>query len=189
MTPTKELTYERFEGEEAAGQLDTFIAAYEEVYEEPPYSEGPSDVAEFISHYQVHAQRAGMRLIIARDGDEVVGFTYGYLLPADSSWWANVQEDLAEDFTREDGSRTWVILELAVRKPWRRLGVAARLHALLLDGLDVERVTLTVRPEPEAVAAQSAYAAWGYREVGLSHPWEEAPFYTAMVLDLPKREA
>ncbi|MFD5728446.1 GNAT family N-acetyltransferase [Streptomyces sp. NPDC058368] len=189
MTPTKELAYERFEGQEAARQLDTFIAAYEEVYEEPPYSEGPSDVAEFISHYQVHAQRDGMRLVIARDGDEVVGFTYGYLLPADSPWWANVQEDLPEDFTREDGSRTWVILELAVRKPWRRLGIAARLHTLLLNGLDVERVTLTVRPEPEAAAAQSAYSAWGYREVGLSHPWEEAPFYTAMVLDLPPGEA
>jgi hypothetical protein len=46
------------------------------------------------------------------------------------------------------------------------------------------RATLTVRPEPEAKAAQTAYAAWGYREVGLSHPWPEAPFYTAMVLDL-----
>ncbi|BBA98380.1 putative acetyltransferase [Actinacidiphila reveromycinica] len=180
-----ELTYETFEAEEAAGQLDTFLAAYEEVYEEPPYREGPSDVAEFIQHYQVHAKRAGMRLIIARDGDEVVGFTYGYLLPADSSWWANIQDaDLSEDFTRETGTRTWVILELAVRKAWRRLGIAKTLHALLLHGLDVERVTLTVRPEPEAKAAQSAYAAWGYREVGLSHPWEEAPFYTAMVLNL-----
>ncbi|MFJ7631028.1 hypothetical protein ACIQZN_31585 [Streptomyces sp. NPDC097595] len=75
MTPTKELAYERFEGQEAARQLDVFIAAYEEVYEEPPYREGPSEVAEFISHYQIYAQRARMRLIIARDGDEVVGFT------------------------------------------------------------------------------------------------------------------
>ena len=183
MTPS-ELAYDRFEGKEAASQLDTFIAAYEEVYAEPPYREGPSDIAEFIEHYQVHAQRDGMRLVLARDGDRVVGFTYGYLLPADSPWWANVQEDLPEDFVQENGTRTWVILELAVRKAWRRLGVAANLHTLLLDGLGVERVTLTVRPEPEAKAAQSAYAKWGYREVGLSHPWDEAPFYTAMVLDL-----
>ncbi|MFF2650402.1 GNAT family N-acetyltransferase [Streptomyces sp. NPDC058045] len=186
MTQTA-VTYECFEGQEAAGQLDTFIAAYEEVYEEPPYREGPSDVAEFIAHYQVHARRAGMRLVIAWDGDEVVGFTYGYLLPADSSWWANVQEDLPEHFTREDGRRTWVILELAVRKQWRRLGIATALHSRLLEGLDIERVTLTVRPEPEAKAAQSAYVNWGYREVGLTHPWEEAPFYTAMVFDLPER--
>lgn len=182
-----EMTYERYEGKEAVAQLDTFLSAYEEVYADPPYGEGPSDIAEFIEHYQVHAQRPGMRLVIARDGDEVAGFTYGYLLPSDSQWWANVRAPLPDDFTREDGTRTLVILELAVRKAWRRQGVAATLHALLIDGLAVERVTLTVRPEPEAEAAQLAYAKWGYREVGLSHPWEEAPFYTAMVLDLAPR--
>jgi GNAT superfamily N-acetyltransferase len=177
------LTYELYESQEAADQLDAFLAAYEEIYAEPPYCEGPSDVAAFIEHFYAHTERAGMRLVLARHGDEVVGFTYGYLLPASSPWWSNVQEDLSEEFVREDGARTWVILELAVRQKWRRRGVAARLHDRLLDGLQVERVTLTVRPEPEAHAAQSAYAAWGYQQVGMSHPWDEAPFYTAMVLD------
>lgn len=182
---TATLTYDRYHGTDASRQLDAFIAAYEEVYAEPPYSEGPRDVAQFIGHYQAHVQRSGMRLVLARDEEgQVVGFTYGYLLPADSPWWKNVQRPLNEAFTREDGTRTYVILELAVRAAWRRRGIAAALHTQLLDGLDVERVTLTVRPEPEAAAAQSAYAAWGYREVGLSHPWDEAPFYTAMVLDL-----
>lgn len=182
-----EVTYERFDGQQtAAAQLDAFLPTYEEVYAEPPYSEGPSDVAAFIDSFLIHVQRPGMRLVLARDGDEVVGFAYGYLLAPDTAWWSNIQEPLPEDFTREDGARTWVILELAVRKPWRRRGIAARLHAELLDGLGVERVTLTVRPEPEAAAAQSAYATWGYRRVGLSHPWEEAPFYDAMVLKLDR---
>ncbi|MEU8543018.1 GNAT family N-acetyltransferase [Streptomyces sp. NPDC048717] len=180
-----ELTYERYEGEEAAGQLDAFLPAYEEVYADPPYSEGPSDVAAFIEHYLVHVRRKGMRLVIARDDQtNVIGFTYGYLLPADSPWWSNVDANLADDFTREDGTRTWVILELAVRAPWRRRGIAAALHTALLDGLNVERVTLTVRPEPEAAPAQAAYKAWGYRSVGVSHPWEEAPYYRTMILDL-----
>lgn len=180
-----EVTYERFDGPEAAGALDVFLPVYEEVYAEPPYSEGPSDVAQFIEHYLVHVQRAGMRLVIARDGENVIGFTYGYLLPADTRWWSNVDSELSADFTREDGgARTWVILELAVRRPWRRRGIAAALHAALLDGLDVERVTLTVRPEPEAAPAQAAYAAWGYRAVGTSHPWEDAPLYKAMLLEI-----
>ncbi|MEU2393630.1 GNAT family N-acetyltransferase [Streptomyces sp. NPDC007369] len=179
-----EVTYERFDGQEAAGALDVFLPAYEEVYAEPPYSEGPSDVAQFIDHYLRHVQRAGMRLVVARDGADVIGFTYGYLLPADTGWWSNVDRELPADFTREDGARTWVILELAVRKPWRRRGIAAALHAALLDGLGVERVTLTVRPEPEAAPARMAYAAWGYQAVGTSHPWEGAPFYKAMVLEV-----
>lgn len=184
---TAGVTYERYDGEEAARpQLDAFLPVYEEVYADPPYNEGPSDVAAFIESYIVHAQRRGMRLVLARDGDEIVGFTYGYLLPADTGWWSSVQDPLPEDFVREDGERTWVILELAVRKPWRRRGIAAGLHAALLDGLTVERATLTVRPEADAAPARAAYAAWGYRRVGLSHPWPEAPFYDAMVLQLQR---
>ncbi|WP_053700516.1 GNAT family N-acetyltransferase [Streptomyces sp. NRRL F-5755] len=181
MTPT----FQRYEGQEAAQQLDAFLPAYEEVYAEPPYCETPRDVKDFIERYQVQTQRPGMRLVLARDDDEVVGFAFGYLLAADTRWWQNLQKPLPEDFTREDGHRTYVIIELAVRSPWRRRGIAAGLHAHLLDGLDAERVTLTVRPEPEAAPAQAAYAAWGYRTVGVSHPWEDAPYYDAMVLELP----
>ena len=184
-----EVTYERHEGAQAAAQLDTFLPAYEEVYAEPPYSEGPSDVAQFIEHYLAHTKRPGMRLVLAHDGQEVVGFTYGFLLPAETGWWTSVDRELPDDFVREDGTRTWAIIELAVRKPWRRRGIAAALHAALLEGLRVERVTLTVRPEPEAAPAQSAYATWGYRSVGVAHPWEEAPFYTAMVLELASQTA
>ena len=182
---TNAITYHRYNNGEAAGQLDAFIPAYEEVYAEPPYSEGPRDVAEFIEHYGAQTGRPGMELVLAQDGAEVVGFTYGYYLDADTRWWRNIQDvELPNDFTHETGTRSFVIIELAVRKAWRRRGIAAGLHAQLLDGVDAERVTLTVRPEPEATAAQAAYAAWGYRPVGTSHPWPEAPFYTCMVREL-----
>ncbi|WP_327189323.1 GNAT family N-acetyltransferase [Streptomyces xinghaiensis] len=180
----REVTFERYAGQEAAGQLDAFLPAYEEVYAEPPYCEGPQDVAEFADRYRTQTGRPGMRLVLARDAEEVVGFTFGYLLPPDTGWWKNLLEPLPAEFTRESGERTFVIIELAVRKPWRRRGIAAGLHRVLLDGLGAERVTLTMRPEPEAAPAQSAYAAWGYRKVGVSHPWEDAPYYDAMVLDL-----
>lgn len=182
-----DVTFELYQGQKAAGQLDAFLAVYEEVYADPPYSEGPRDVKEFIDRYQAQAQRPGMRLVLARSGeDEIVGFAFGFLLSADTGWWQSLQEPLPADFTREDGTRTYAIIELAVRKPWRRQGIAARLHARLLDGLSVDRVTLTMRPEPEATPAQSAYATWGYQKVGISHPWDEAPFYDAMVLELPR---
>lgn len=185
-----EVTYERHEAAEAGRRLTAFLPAYEEVYAEPPYREGPSDVAEFMEHYQAHARRPGMRLVLARGAGQVVGFAYGYLLAADTRWWRNLQDaKLPETCTREDGRRTFVIIELAVRKPWRRRGIAAGLHARLLEGVDAQRVTLTVRPEPEAAPARSAYAAWGYRKVGVSRPWGGAPIYDCMVRDLPPSRA
>ncbi len=119
------------------------------MYAEPPYGEGPRDVAEFAEHFRAHVRRSGFRLVPARDGD--------------------------------DGRRTFAVIELAVRQAWRRRRIAAALHARLLDGLDVERVTLTVRPEPEAGPARAAYAAWGYRKAGVSRPWDGAPLYDCML--------
>ncbi|MET9143338.1 hypothetical protein [Streptomyces sp. NPDC004042] len=46
-----DVVFHRYEGTAAAGQLDAFLSAYAEVYAEPPYLEGPRDVAEFVEHY------------------------------------------------------------------------------------------------------------------------------------------
>ncbi|MGW2989339.1 hypothetical protein [Streptomyces goshikiensis] len=83
----------------------------------PPYGEGPSDVRQFIDHYLLHAERPGMRLVIAREGEEVIGFTYGHHLPANTGWWGNVDRPLPADFTHEDGTRTWVILDWPSASP------------------------------------------------------------------------
>lgn len=72
----------------------------------------------------------------------------GYRLPADARWWKNLLEPRPEAFTREGGERTYVIIELDVRNPWRRRRIAAAVHAHLLEGLPVERITLTMRPGP-----------------------------------------
>jgi GNAT superfamily N-acetyltransferase len=151
---------------------------------EPPYNEGPRDIAEFIERFQRQALRPGFRVVAARWGGSPVGFAFGYLLPSDTRWWAGALSPLPAEFTAEDGKRTFVIIELAVRRPWRRQGVAAQMHAGLLDGLKAGRATLTMRPEPEAAPAQAAYAKWGYRTVGQLRPWDEAPVYDAMVVDL-----
>ncbi|EFL22443.1 putative acetyltransferase [Streptomyces himastatinicus ATCC 53653] len=178
------VTYEVWTGSEAESHLDTFLPAHKEVFAEPPYCEGPKEVADFIDLFHIQAKRPGFRVAVARDGAEIAGFSFGYQLPMNSQWWSGLLEPMPEDFTRETNERTFAIIELAVRKPWRRQGIAAGLHTRILDGLPVERVTLTMLPDPEAAAAHRAYAAWGYRRIGKSRPWDEAPLYEAMVLDL-----
>ncbi|AUH41470.1 GNAT family N-acetyltransferase [Streptomyces sp. CMB-StM0423] len=180
-----EVTVQCYDGAAAAEKLETFLPAYREVYAEPPYCEGPEDVAGFAELFAIQSGRPGFRVALAVDGrEEVVGFAYGFRLPPDTGWWRNLLRPPPAEFTAEDGQRTFAVIELAVRKPWRRQGVARRLHAALLDGLAVERVTLTVRPEPEAAPAQAAYGSWGYRKLGKSQPATTAPVYEAMVLQL-----
>jgi GNAT superfamily N-acetyltransferase len=174
----------RRDGLEAGDQLDEILPLYEEIYAEPPYCEGPREVGDFLDRFRKELNLPGFRLVTAREEGHSVGFTFGFRLSPDTSWWDGLLQPRPAEFTRETGERTFVIIELAVRKPWRRQGIARRLHAELLDGLDVERVTLTMRPEPEAAPAQAAYASWGYVKVGQSQPWDEAPVYDAMVLNL-----
>lgn len=89
---------------------------------------------------------------------------------------------MTDELRREDGHGTFGLMEPAVRAPWRRQGVACRLHqAVLADGTE-ERVLLNARPDVEA--AQAAYRSWGYRKVGEAHPWEGADLHDVMVLDL-----
>ncbi|MFI2645592.1 GNAT family N-acetyltransferase [Streptomyces sp. NPDC018610] len=176
------VVFERLErSEEAVKRLEAVVPVYREVYAEPPYREGPRDAAGFLLRARRQATRSGFRLVVARDDDELVGFSAGYWLPADTGWWRAVQEPLPGAFVQESGRRTFNVAELAVRKAWRRRGIAAELHRRLISGLEAERVTLTVRPEPEAAPARAAYAAWGYRKVGRARYGDGSPAYDVLV--------
>jgi ribosomal protein S18 acetylase RimI-like enzyme len=83
---------------------------------------------------------------------------------------------------REDGQRTFGLVELAVRPPWRGRGTARRLHDVLLEGRAAERVILNVHPDSKA--APAAYRSWGYRQVAETRPGERADLHCVMLLDL-----
>lgn len=169
--------------EQTARLLDEIAPLYEEVYAEAPYHEGPRDLAQFLERYGSEHKVRGFRLATARDEHGLSAFAYGLPLSSSTSWWDGfLDTTLADDFTREDGRRTFVIMELAVRAPYRRHGLARALHAALMDDNPAERVTLDVRPEAEP--ATTLYAALGYRLVGHTRPWNDAPTYQCMIRDL-----
>lgn len=179
------ITVERWEGLECAVHLDVVLPMYKEIWVEPPYREGPKEIAEFLDRFAQEIFLPRARLVVARCGDLPVGYAFGYPLPADTGWWKAMEGETTAEFVAETGERTLGIVELAVRAGWRRQGVAARMHTHLLEGLGVERVTLAVRPEPEAAPAHAAYAAWGYRQVGSWRPADDAPASHIMLLNLP----
>lgn len=183
---TGTIIVQRCQTPQAAEQLDALLPVYEEVYAEPPYREGPREAEEFLNQLFQQLRRPGFRLVTATTGGRIIGFSFGLLLPADTQWWADELEPLPAEFTRETGQRTFAIIELAVRAPYRRQSIGSRLHTALIDGLTAERVTLAVRPEPDAAPARAAYAAWGYRKVGRAQPSDGAPVYNTMVLELTR---
>ncbi|WP_369182951.1 GNAT family N-acetyltransferase [Streptomyces sp. Y1] len=69
-----------------------------------------------------------------------------------------------------------MVRELAVAPECRRRGLGRGLHAAVIEGAEVDRITLAVRPEAEA--AVRMYEALGYRDVGDMTPsWDGVPVH------------
>jgi GNAT superfamily N-acetyltransferase len=118
--------------------------------------------------------------VTGRADDDLVGYAYGFPLGPATRWWHGWIGDPPAGFTTEDGQRTWAVSEIMVREPWRRQGIARRLHDELLRDRPEERATLLV--EPENGPAQAAYASWGWQHVGQLRPdWPDAPLYDVLV--------
>lgn len=173
-----------YESRDAPSALDTILPLYAEVYAEPPYSEGPADIQDFVTSYARRAAEPGFRLEVAVEPDgEPVAFAFGHSLRTDTKWWDGLLDRVPDDLVREYDGRTFAIIELAVKRSHRRRGVATTLHRQLLTDRQEERVTLLSRPE--AVPAQAAYHRWGYRVVGRLRPFADAPIYLARIRQLP----
>jgi GNAT superfamily N-acetyltransferase len=102
-----------------------------------------------------------------------------------TSWWRELTTRLPAEITEEHPGRTFALVDLLVRASWRRQGIGAELHDLILAGRPEERATLTVLPA--AVPAQNAFRTWGWRKVARarSESDPDAPVADVLVTTLP----
>ncbi|HSA51141.1 MAG TPA: GNAT family N-acetyltransferase [Yinghuangia sp.] len=178
-----EWSLERFEADGAAERLGVLRDLYAEVYAEEPYNEGPEDVANWIGEtFPRHMAMPGFAAVLARTvAGTPAGFGYGMALPEGSRWWSGMLEPLPPEDTAETGERTFVIIEFVVRASYRRSGLGRAMHSALVSPWRGERTSLTERPD--APAAVAFWDALGYKPLGPSRPWPEAPLYTMMRRD------
>ncbi|GAA2222399.1 hypothetical protein GCM10010232_03470 [Streptomyces amakusaensis] len=185
MTVRETVTVERLDGAGAARAEGELRKVYAEVFAEPPYFETAEGVEAGFLRFDSKVREPGFRAAIARDADgEPVGMAYGHALGAATEWWDRMITPVAEGMDREDGRRTFGLMELAVRARWRRLDVGRRLHGALIEGAGEERVMLNMWPE--ATAALAAYRRWGYRKVGEARGGADGFVMDVMILDLPQ---
>ncbi|MHC5256435.1 GNAT family N-acetyltransferase [Streptomyces sp. UC4497] len=173
------------DGAAAVDAAGAFKLVYGEAFAGPPYDETEDDVDAAFRRFPVQTRKRGFRAALARTGDgEPIGMAYGHPLGPDTVWWDEVTEPVSDDMRREDGERTFGLMELAVRHAWRGQGVARRLHTTLLDGIGAERVVLNVHPA--SGAAPAVYRSWGYRKIGQGRPGGQAAadLHDVMLLDL-----
>lgn len=169
--------------EEAVQHADEFTALFREVYTEPPYGWDDVYADLFSKRFAGQCRDAGFGLVEARSGEELIAFGFGVTLAPTTPWWQNLVTPLPETITQEYVGRTFALVELLVRKPWRRQHIAETIHHQLMQDRYEERATLTVLPTADA--AQAAYVKWGWQKVAQKrNPLPGSPVFDVMIKKL-----
>jgi len=167
-------------GEAAGRHVDELSELYAEVYAEPPYRWGSEHAVLFKERFAGQRRQEGFALVEARDGDQLVGIAFGVTLRPTTPWWQGLLTPLPATTTTEYPNRTFALVELLVRTPWRRRHIAQTLHDRLLASRSEERATLTVLPA--AAPAQAAYRKWGWERVTQKrNPLPGSPAFDVMI--------
>ncbi len=160
--PVPDITFQVLRGAEAGGHADELQSLHAEVHAGPP-ARRDEEAGRFADRFRVQRRQPGYLLAEARHGDYLVGYAAGFPLRPSTSWWRQLTTALPEEVTAEHPGRTFAVTDVQVRAPWRRQGIGAALHDLVLRNRPEERATLTVLPS--ATPAQAAFRAWGWRKV------------------------
>jgi GNAT superfamily N-acetyltransferase len=178
--PNVAVTFQIFDSVRALEHLDELRSLYLDAFAEPPYDCGQEHAAFFLARFRAQSRQGGFAMVEARHGAELVGMAFGVTLRPGTIWWRNLQEPLPGKATQERTGRTFALMELLVRKAWRRQHIAEAMHDLLLGNRKEERATLTVLVE--AMPAQRAYAKWGWSKAGQKRgPLPNSPPFDVMV--------
>src|SRR6202042_2895397 len=179
---TPDLTFEVLDGTAASAHAGELQALYAEVYAGPRGRD--EETARFTSRFRVQSRQPGYVLAEARRGGYLVGYAAGFPLRPSTSWWRHLTTPLPGDVTAEHPGRTFAVVDLLVRASWRRQGIGAALHGLVLATRPEERAMLTVAPS--AGPAQHAFRAWGWRKVGRTRdPTPGSPVADVLLTPLP----
>ncbi|WBB89306.1 GNAT family N-acetyltransferase [Verrucosispora sp. WMMC514] len=145
--------------------VEALADLYAVVYAEPPYEEGPDEVAGFRGGLPEQAERGGFTLHTAHQGRALIGAAYGWTMPA-GVWWRNADRNPPTDIHAAD---KLAVMEWIVHPRLRGRGVGAELMRRLLDGRPEPVATLAANPES---AARGMYERAGWVQVARSMlPW------------------
>lgn len=169
-------------GAAARGHRGEVEAVCAQAFAGPPYHRTAEGNAATFRRFDAQTRKAGFLLAVARVDGEQAGVGYGYPLSPDTGWWRDVLEPVPAALTVEDGRRSFAVFELAVLPRFQRQGVGRAVHDRLIRAVRSERVVLNCRQDADA--AQGFYRSLGYRRVTSVIPWQDAPVYDVMVLEL-----
>lgn len=171
------VTYTRHSAESAIAVFPALVRLYAIVYAEPPYTEGPEQVAGFADGLPAESRRPGFTLVAAEDAGDLVGAAYGWTMAA-GRWWMRADVEPPADLR---AAEKFAVMEWVVHPHRRGTGIGAELIRRLLDGRPERWATLASNP---AAPARAVYQRAGWQQVGRSAMPDGTPMHL-LALRLP----
>ncbi|WP_309104444.1 GNAT family N-acetyltransferase [Microbacterium sp.] len=147
-------------------QLTQAAELYADVFAEPPYDEErATSLAGFPSRVKRYAaEKPEFRLLLASEGDRVVGLALGTGIGPGDWWWDRASEELAPAARQAWlDAECFCVAELAVAASHRRRGMAEDLMDAVLR--DLPYATALLGCYQDASAAQRLYTGLGWTVV------------------------
>jgi hypothetical protein len=173
--------YKDFDTDQVSFIISRLHDLYAKVYAEPPYYEGPAEVANFVTRFEDQRREVGFSLASCWSDRQLLGYLYGFTLTPECGWWNSVLTRVCSGRSFEEvRKRTAFISELLVRADVRTHGIGRTLHDRFLASRAESQALLLVHPN--AHVGRIAYAKWGWRKVGYGVPFPGAGSYETLVL-------
>lgn len=128
---------------QAAAHQNDIAEVYRGAFGMPPYHENEVDVERFERSFLRHVERRDFRCFVAREGEQVLGFAYGY--PGEpGGWWREAVAGALSPAMMQ----TWLddyfeFAELAVSPSAQGRHLGSQLHDALLQGLSQRTAALS----------------------------------------------
>jgi ribosomal protein S18 acetylase RimI-like enzyme len=134
---------EQVDGPAVLADLDTWTDLYERVYSDDLHLADHRDppLRERLAR---NAAKPDFTAAVAFDGDEPVGYVYGYPLPVETGWWYGLTPEPDPELVREWPGRTLAICEVLVHPDMRRLHLGLRMYQTFLSARTEERAAALV---------------------------------------------
>lgn len=162
---------------------------YDAAFSQPPFRWTDDESAHHREMLNSLRTKSSFGIATAEQGEQLVGFAYGYTLPVDTSWWTDFTEPLSAEITEEWDGRTFALIDLAVEASWRRRGVGRKLIDTLLAGRAEQRAVLSV--QPTATETHAFYRNLGWTKIGTRRmpDWAVSPTFDIYTIPLDGNRA
>lgn len=136
---------------------------YAEIFKEPPWNES-WEVSQILEDMRRQVKNPGFHGLLAREADEVVGFTWGYSVSLPDM--REIVGHAGLDFLFKDCHRLFYIDELGVKASQRGRAIGKKLTSALIGMAKTDgNISILLRTNNKAEIARNLYRSLGFEDL------------------------